>query len=390
MRDSQIMLTSSTTKILTFSLQPPMRTAVRRMGKVGFWWGHETPEDRAAARKHKEDMQVIHWRTEDSAVGDVKTATYTPMRVDKEENALNVGPDISRARIPDYYGWTAHPKSLYAMVVEPNIWEYNKRIKAYNKLLKNQRFMRERLLALGPDLCAAHFLVARGCRVKFLDQADWVGSKEYRNLPIRYEKGWYVEAIDASNSSLIYEGIQNIRNLIYLKKMDISYCDQIDSFCMDRITGEYQDSLEELDLSGCRGLSMHNLECLWRLRKLKVLTLRDLDHIKDLKLLCLMLLEELPDLEIRGVDYADPQLLEGTEHENLLKEFEELLLEPGTDRLGAAVVADDQEDTSESDQLRPMPNTPNSEQDSNPKISQPEDEVDRKNEAATLSQQISS
>ena len=102
----------------------------------------------------------------------------------------------------------------------------------------------------------------------------------------------------------------------------------IDAWCIDRLTGEYQDTLEYLDLSGCQKLNWNGLECLWRLRKLKVLILKDMEHIKDLNLLCLMLLETLPDLDIRGVDYmaTAPTLLAGTEEESLLEELDKSLL----------------------------------------------------------------
>ena len=115
---------------------------------------------------------------------------------------------------------------------------------------------------------------------------------------------------------------------MYIKKLDISYSPNIDAFCMDRLTGEYQDSLEYLDLSGCTLLNWNGLECLWRLRKLKVLVLQDMDHIKDLHLLCIMLLEILPDLQIRGVDYMAnaPSLLAGTEEESLLADLDNSLL----------------------------------------------------------------
>ena len=102
----------------------------------------------------------------------------------------------------------------------------------------------------------------------------------------------------------------------------------IDAWCIDRITGEYQDTLEYLDLSGCQKLNWNGLQCLWRLRKLKVLVLKDMEHIKDLDLLCLMLLEQLPDLEIRGVDYMGkaPTLLTDTKEETLLEELDKSLL----------------------------------------------------------------
>ena len=115
---------------------------------------------------------------------------------------------------------------------------------------------------------------------------------------------------------------------MYIKRLDLAYSPMIDAWCVDRITGEYQDSLEYLDVSGCKKLNWNGLECLWRLRKLKVLVLQDMEHIKDLDLLCLMLLEILPDLQIRGVDYMAnaPTLLKDTEHESLLSELDKSLL----------------------------------------------------------------
>jgi len=57
-----------------------------------------------------------------------------------------------------------------------------------------------------------------------------------------FQPGYYIEAIDASESNLIYEGFQNLRNLVFLKYLDLSYCPYIDEWVMDRITGEYKVS----------------------------------------------------------------------------------------------------------------------------------------------------
>ena len=48
----------------------------------------------------------------------------------------------------------------------------------------------------------------------------------------------------------------------------------------------------------CSPCCRNGLECLWRLRKLKKLILRDMDHVRDIKLICLLLLEIFPDLVI--------------------------------------------------------------------------------------------
>ena len=57
-----------------------------------------------------------------------------------------------------------------------------------------------------------------------------------------------------------------------------------------------------------------------------------MDHIDatGLNLVCLMLMEELPDLQIVGVDYEDTKVLEGTEDEHLISDYESMLLNPGS------------------------------------------------------------
>jgi len=134
--------------------------------------------------------------------------------------------------------------------------------------------------------------------------------------------GWHIEAIDASSSKLVYEGLQNLKNLHYLKELDLSYSEFIDEWCVDRITGEYHNTLEVLNISGCRKVDWNGLELLWRLANLKTLVIKDMEHVKDLTLICLMLLDVLPKLKIEGADYLDMSLLEGTEHEHLLLEVD--------------------------------------------------------------------
>lgn len=100
--------------------------------------------------------------------------------------------------------------------------------------------------------------------------------------------------------------------------LDLSYCEHIDEWCMDRITGEFGDSLEHLNISGCRALNWNGLECVWRLRSLKTLVIKDMEHVQDLTLICLMLLDAIPGLKIEGADYLDMELLAGSQYEHLM------------------------------------------------------------------------
>ena len=61
----------------------------------------------------------------------------------------------------------------------------------------------------------------------FLGADDWIESDalgRVEGLPHVYEPGYFIEAIDGSESDLVYEGFHNIRHLIFLKYLDLSYC----------------------------------------------------------------------------------------------------------------------------------------------------------------------
>lgn len=73
------------------------------------------------------------------------------------------------------------------------------------------RFIPERLMFLGPDLAAAYFIVHRGGAVKFIGNPDWhkrsPGLFGRYELPEQKRPGLYLEAIDASNTELMFEGL---------------------------------------------------------------------------------------------------------------------------------------------------------------------------------------
>ncbi|CAG7718465.1 unnamed protein product [Allacma fusca] len=94
--------------------------------------------------------------------------------------------------------------------------------------IKLQKYNAQRNAVLGDDLAAAHFIVFRKGRVKFVGQDNWVD--KYRTdqeqeeneldlpdmqfdlcvLPTAYDPNYLVEAIDATNIPLRYEGLDNL------------------------------------------------------------------------------------------------------------------------------------------------------------------------------------
>ncbi len=296
-----------------------------------FWWGHDTLEDKERREKFVEEGRMIRWKAGDGS-GEGETALekrrdveYLPARI-KDEAQDYFAINFTRFNRSDYYSYIRQPFNAY--IFDHKWWVHRKVNKNYLNVVRPQVFNKERLLAVGPDLAAAYFVAALGGKARFVGHSAWTAFDEAKgkiDLPSEYESGWHMEAIDLSTTDICYEGLHNCRNLIYLKYLDVSYCPHVDDFVVNRIVGEYADSLEVLDLSGCEDITFGSIECLWRLSKLKTLLLYDLDHIVDLRLLCVLLLEIFPDLDIRGVDYIDAELLKGTPNEGLVEEYDKAL-----------------------------------------------------------------
>jgi len=299
-------------------------TSVAVQTSRSIWWGHDTLEDQLQRKAKKSEKDVIAWSRPGENLAEKEEYTWVPARAKAEA-------DMTRTSI--FNKWTGAVETISYLsryqwrprwinaYVDPEKYMEQSIQHSYAVLVAQQEFVAERLLALGPDLAAAQFLCHRGCRVRFRGHKHWTELVKGKvDIPDMYVKGWFIEAIDASQANLVYEGLQNLRNLHYIKYLDISYCDFMNEWCMDRISGEYADTLEYLDISGCRKINTNSLEVLWRFKNLKTLVLKDMGHVEDLSLVCLMLLDVNPKLKIVGAEYMDLKLLEGTEHQDLLSE----------------------------------------------------------------------
>uniref|UniRef100_A0A914CAB4 ATP synthase subunit s-like protein n=1 Tax=Acrobeloides nanus TaxID=290746 RepID=A0A914CAB4_9BILA len=231
-------------------------------------------------------------------------------------------------------------QKLWHHRVTDHSFDHLKRVKRYEHfqhLQYDQRFIPERVIFLGPDLAAAHFLVHRGAAVKFVGDDSWYkrdGKKNY-SLPGQRVPGLYLEAIDASGTELIFEGFDNLYDLEHVRMLRLADCKFVNDWVMPRIGAIFSNSLEMLDLSGCNRISAKGLRGLRHLKKLKYLRLEGLDHVKDLAKSALLLEEAIPGLIILGVDFE--HALKGLEKEMKILENERVVL----DAKGNAHMEDD-------------------------------------------------
>ncbi|GLV32261.1 Nucleobindin 1 [Carabus blaptoides fortunei] len=126
-------------------------------------------------------------------------------------------------------------------------WWYRKQ---EEKEIYMQQYIPERNQILGDDLAAAHFIVHRGGSVKFVGENVWIKQNknfEY-NLPNVYVSNKFIHSIDCSNMALHYEGLSNLKGLKKLQWLSLNNCPYMDDWCMDRISGMFENNLQYLDV----------------------------------------------------------------------------------------------------------------------------------------------
>uniref|UniRef100_A0A1B0GHF9 Uncharacterized protein n=1 Tax=Lutzomyia longipalpis TaxID=7200 RepID=A0A1B0GHF9_LUTLO len=186
-------------------------------------------------------------------------------------------------------------------------WYVRKREKMNRAM---QSFSQERHDMLGSDLAAAHFIVFRGGRVRFVGAKEWIKMEEDAveyNVPKFHDPKYKVEALDCSRMVLYYEGLENLRRLFFMRYLSFRDVGTFDDWCLDRVSGSECEALEELDLGGTN-ITYRGLSALYRLPQLKKLTLTlPVDEVQatQMKLATAMLEECCPELSVSYLSSQD-------------------------------------------------------------------------------------
>ncbi|KAI4469745.1 mitochondrial atp synthase coupling factor b [Holotrichia oblita] len=172
--------------------------------------------------------------------------------------------------------------------------------KKFNQVVM-QQYIPERNRTLGNELAAAHFIVYRGGSVKFFGQDFWIKANQFNRyqLPNRFEADWQLQAIDCSGMELHYEGLVNLRDLEKIEWFSVRGCENMDDWCMDRISNIFARTLLYLDIRDCPNITHRGLAALVKMSKLKIVYLDDITYTNEYEMTCLMLQQVLPDLDIR-------------------------------------------------------------------------------------------
>ncbi|GFS91349.1 distal membrane-arm assembly complex protein 2 [Nephila pilipes] len=221
---------------------------------------------------------------------------------DETETPYMKSPKSGESFVTNFYAFVQR-KWTWADIKQTQKW------KRINELQEDQKYNSTRHKILGPDLATSHFIIARGGKVKFKGHEEWMtlDHLQRREIPSQYVPGFCIEELDASNVPLCYEGFENLCGLSELKKVILQNCPFIDDWCLSR-SYLLANTLEYLDISGCKNVSERGICTLHVLKNLKTLVIHDTPKIQHKELVSLLLQEILSNCEIIGVNYDDPIL----------------------------------------------------------------------------------
>ncbi|XP_036927489.1 ATP synthase subunit s, mitochondrial [Acanthopagrus latus] len=156
----------------------------------------------------------------------------------------------------------------------------------------------ERIKTVGPDRAAAEWLLRCGAKVRFQGFERW--HQDYNGLPTGPLGRYKIQAIDATESCIMYRGFDHLDGLKHLEEIKFNKCIYIEDTCLERLSSieNLQESLYMMEVVSCGNVTDKGLIALHRLKNLEYLFLSDLPGITDKQKTVERLQTALPRLEV--------------------------------------------------------------------------------------------
>ncbi|KAM3595095.1 uncharacterized protein V6R79_018032 [Siganus canaliculatus] len=156
----------------------------------------------------------------------------------------------------------------------------------------------DRIKAVGPDRAAAEWLLRCGAKVRF--QGFERFHHDYNGLPTGPLGKYKIEAIDATESCIMYRGFDHLEGLKHLEEIKLNKCIYIEDACLERLSSleNLQETLYMLEVVSCGNVTDKGVIALHQLKKLEYLFLSDLPGISDREKTVERLQTALPQLDI--------------------------------------------------------------------------------------------
>lgn len=156
------------------------------------------------------------------------------------------------------------------------------------------RIDEDRIKEVGPDRACAEWLLRNGAFVKWKDISEVL--TDYNALP-KDGQQYYIEGVNANNAGICDIGFEHFKGCKYVKDIKIENCKYIDDNALSYLS-ILQDTLKNLEIIACRGVTDEGLLSLKVLKKLERLKIQGLTFVHKKDSTCKELSEALPNCKI--------------------------------------------------------------------------------------------
>ncbi|XP_068108090.1 ATP synthase subunit s, mitochondrial [Hyperolius riggenbachi] len=156
----------------------------------------------------------------------------------------------------------------------------------------------ERIKQVGPDRAASEWLLRCGAKVRYKGFDKW--QFDYNGLPTGTLGKYKIQAIDATDSCIMYRGFDYLDGLEHLEELKLDKCIYIEDTCLERISkiDNLQKNLRRIEIISCGNVTEKGVISFHSLRNLEYLFLRDLPGIKKKEMIVELLQNSIPSLQI--------------------------------------------------------------------------------------------
>ncbi|GAU93525.1 hypothetical protein RvY_05451 [Ramazzottius varieornatus] len=158
------------------------------------------------------------------------------------------------------------------------------------------RVDRDRIKEIGPEKAAAEWLIKNGAAVRWKNQAKFVS--DYNSMEVTTRPGDTIEAIDATEASIMGEGFEYLQGLSSLRMIRFNKTHHISDGALRKLS-YVKDTLEEVEVMHCGNVTDAGVKSLGQLPKLKNVMLADLIGVKNLEQCAHSIKSDLPECEVQ-------------------------------------------------------------------------------------------
>ncbi|XP_062904632.1 ATP synthase subunit s, mitochondrial [Mobula hypostoma] len=184
---------------------------------------------------------------------------------------------------------------LHPHITKRSFWEWLNAV--FNKVDY------DRIKAVGPNRAASEWLLRCGASVRYKGFDKW--QKDYNHLPTGPLEKFKIEAIDATESCIMFKGFDYLDNLEHIEEIKFQRCIYIQDECLERLCRieNLQRSLQRLEIISCGNVTDRGILSLYHLKTLSYLFLSDLPGIEEKERTLQTLQKALPACQLK-VDLA--------------------------------------------------------------------------------------